>query len=71
MNKRMEKESMDERWKKMCGLMIEMKERKMEYCVYVWSFYCWMYFIFVVDYKICIFKIFIYFSLEKIKIVVF
>lgn len=26
--------------KKMRGLMIEMKERKMEYCVYVWSFYC-------------------------------
>lgn len=25
---------------KMRGLMIEMKERKMEYCVYVWSFYC-------------------------------
>lgn len=25
---------------KMRGLMIEMKERKREYCVYVWSFYC-------------------------------
>lgn len=37
MNKRTEKESMDERWKKMRGLMIEMKERKMEYCVYMYG----------------------------------
>lgn len=67
----MEKESMDERWKNARVNDWNEREKKGILCIYVWSFYCWMYLTFVVDYKICIFKILIYFSSEKIKIVVF
>lgn len=59
----MEKESMDERWKNVW--VDDWNEREKNGILCICMFYCWMYFIFVVDYKICIFKIFIYFSLEK------
>lgn len=55
-------ESMDEWWKN--ALMIEKNVWNIVYSVYVWSFCCWMYLTFVVDYKYVYLK-FLFISVQK------